>query len=98
LVVSLYNTLTLKQKELTMNVRDLIECLEGMDPEAEVHFQYNYGDHWRTQVAPTVDSVEMGVVTYSEYHRMPKVVEADWDDEDEESAGDAVGKPVVLLG
>jgi hypothetical protein len=78
-----------------MNVRDLIECLEGMDPEAEVHFQYNYGDHWRTQVAPTVDSVEMGLVRYSDYHRMPKVVEPDWDEED---ADQVEGKAVVLIG
>jgi hypothetical protein len=78
-----------------MNVRDLIECLEGMDPEAEVHFSYNYGDHWRTQVAPTVDSVEMGLVQYSDYHRMPKVVEPDWDEED---ADEVEGKAVVLIG
>jgi hypothetical protein len=78
-----------------MNVRDLIECLEGMDPEAEVHFEYNYGDHWRTQVAPKVSSVEMGLVQYSDYHRMDKVVEPDWDEED---ADEVDGKKVVLIG
>jgi hypothetical protein len=78
-----------------MKVKDLIEQLGYMDQEAEVHFQYNYGDHWRTQVAPSVDSVEMGVVKYSDYHRMPKVVEPDWDDED---ADEVEGTAVVLIG
>ncbi len=79
-----------------MKVKDLIEQLGYMDQDAEVHFQYNYGDHWHTTVAPEVSSVEMGVVTWSDYHRMPKVVEADYDDEDE--AEDTVGQPVVLIG
>jgi hypothetical protein len=78
-----------------MLVRDLIELLEGYDADLEVHFQYNYGDHWRTQVAPSVDSVDMGVVKYSDYHRMHKVVEVDFDEED---ADEVEGKPVVLLG
>jgi hypothetical protein len=38
----------------------------------------------------------MGIVAYSEYHRMPKVVEVDYDDED--SADECTGKPVVLIG
>ena len=37
-----------------MNVAELIDELRMMDPEAEVHFEYNYGDHWRTHVAPKV--------------------------------------------
>ena len=82
-----------------MLVRDLIELLEGYDADMEVHFQYNYGDHWRTQVAPTVDSVENGYVTFSDYHRMHKVVDEDDFDYDEDT-GDVVieGSPVVILG
>jgi hypothetical protein len=79
-----------------MNVADLIEELKCMPQDAEVHFQYNYGDHWRTQVAPTVDSVEMGFVQYSDYHRMNKVVEGSYDEEDE--LADTEGKAVVLIG
>jgi hypothetical protein len=78
-----------------MKVKDLIEQLGYMNPEAEVHFEYNYGDHWRTQVAPQVSSVEMGMVKYSEYHRMDKVVEPDWDEED---ANEVDGREVVLIG
>ncbi len=58
-----------------MTVKELIETLEGMDPEAEVHFSYNYGDHWRTTVAPKVRSVDELEVEYSEYHRMPALKE-----------------------
>lgn len=75
-----------------MNVAELIEELKLMPQDAEVHFSYNYGDHWHTQVAPTVDSVYEGQVKYSDYHRMPKVVEHDYDDEEVE------GTSVVLLG
>lgn len=78
-----------------MLVRDLIELLEEMPADAEVHFAYNYGDHWRTQVAPKVDSVELGEVKYSDYHRMPKVVERDYDDEDD-STEDEQSQVVIL--
>ena len=80
---------------MALTVAELIEELQLMPQDAEVHFQYNYGDHWRTQVAPGVDSVEMGLVEYSDYHRMPKVVEPDYDDEQDE---DVEGKAVVLIG
>jgi hypothetical protein len=81
-----------------MKVKDLIEQLGYMDAEAEVHFSYNYGDHWRTQVAPSVDSVEEGVVEFSDYHRMDKMVE-EYEDQFDEETGDLrtdVRKVVVL--
>ena len=69
-----------------------------MDKDAEVHFSYNYGDHWHTTVAPTVDSVEKGVVEYSDYHQMDKIVE-DEDCYDEETGGYKEGvRTVVVLG
>ena len=77
-----------------MLVSELIEELQNMDPDAEVHFSYNYGDHWRTQVAPKVDSVDVGQVKYSDYHRMPKVVEHDYDDDDSTSDNEV---QVVIL-
>jgi len=68
-----------------------------MDPNAVVHYSYNYGDHWRTEVAPSVSQVSEGVVEFSDYHRMDKMV----DDEDcyDEDTGDYradVRKVVVL--
>jgi len=69
-----------------MQVKELIEILKRYDQEADVHFAYGYGDHWRTQVAPAISQVFNGVVEYSDYHRMDKLVE----DEDcyDEDTGD----------
>jgi hypothetical protein len=81
-----------------MQVYQLIEQLEYLDPNAEVHFAYSYGDHWRTTVAPKVGEVSEGVVEFSEYHRMDKLV----DDEDcyDEETGDYLEsvRRVVVLG
>ena len=77
-----------------MKVSQLIEQLGYMDPEADVHFEYGYGDHWRTTVAPKVSTVNVGLVQYSDYHRMDKVVEQDWDSDEDEPKG----KEVVLIG
>ena len=65
-----------------MKVQELIERLKYADPEAEVHFSYNYGDHWRTIVAPAVTEVEDGKVTYSDYHQMDALVTVNEDDDD----------------
>ena len=78
-----------------MQVKELIEALQGMDGDLEVHFSYCYGDHWRTEVAPKVSSIDMGIVAYSEYHRMDKVIDVDYGDE--ESADECTGKPVCVL-
>jgi hypothetical protein len=81
-----------------MKVSELIEQLSFLNQEAEVHFSYNYGDHWRTEVAPCVSSITEGVVEFSDYHRMDKMV----DDEDcyDEETGDYKTdvRKVVVLG
>jgi hypothetical protein len=81
-----------------MKVSQLIEELGFMNPDAEVHLSYNYGDHWRTEVAPAVSNITEGVVEFSEYHRMDKMV----DDEDcyDEDTGDykADVRKVVVIG
>ena len=78
-----------------MLVKELIESLQYMDQDAEVHFAYCYGDHWRTEVAPKVGRVDEGVVEYSEYHRMDKIASEDYDDEDEQTV--ASQRRVVVL-
>jgi hypothetical protein len=80
-----------------MQVKELIEILGRYDQEADVHFAYGYGDHWRTQVAPAISQVFDGVVEYSDYHQMDKLVE----DEDcyDEDTGDykaGIRKVVVI--
>ena len=70
-----------------MQVFQLIERLMDLDPNAEVHFSYNYGDHWRTEVAPKISQVSEGVVEFSEYHRMDKLI-TDEEDIYDENTGD----------
>jgi hypothetical protein len=68
--------------EETMTVKELKEELAFMPDDADVQFCYNYGDHWRTTVAAEINHVEEGAVTFSDYHRMDKVVDEDDDDGD----------------
>jgi hypothetical protein len=82
-----------------MKVRDLIESLGHMDPEADVHFSYNYGDHWRTHVAPKVRQVFEGAVEFSDYHRMDRLVEEEDDvylDEESGNPEENVRRVVVI--
>lgn len=62
-----------------MTVQELIDELKNFDPNTQVHFSYNYGDHWRTQVAPVVKTVDEYSVKNSDYHNMP-VLDEDADD------------------
>ena len=73
-----------------MQVKELIEMLAEMNPEADVHFAYNYGDHWRTEVAPKVGRVDVGAVVYSDYHRMDKLMEDEYDVEFDEETGEEI--------
>lgn len=80
-----------------MKVSQLIALLKDADQDADVHFSYCYGDHWRTEVAPKLSNVSEGIVEYSDYHRMDKIA----DDEDcyDEDTGDykeSVRRVVVL--
>jgi len=83
-----------------MQVKELIEMLQDMNPESDVHFAYNYGDHWRTEVAPKLSRVDNGAVVYSEYHRMDKMLEDDgdteFDDEGNEVLDETLRRVVVL--
>ena len=84
-----------------MQVKELIEILSRYEQEAEVHFSYNYGDHWRTEVAPAVCQVTDGVVEYSDYHRMDKLVtiEEDYDEYDEDTGEtNTLVRRVVVIG
>jgi hypothetical protein len=74
-----------------MKVRELINELEEIeDDQLPVHFAYQYGDHWRTVVAPEVTTVEEGRVTHSGYHNMDKQV-------DEEDKGYDQATEVVII-
>ena len=68
-----------------MTVEELIAQLEQFPKDAEVHFAYNYGDHWRTTVAPKVSGAFEGSVVHSAYHQMDKLVELDDDEMDSDA-------------
>jgi len=80
-----------------MQVKELIEQLQDMNPEAEVHFAYGYGDHWRTTVAPAASRVFQGQVQYSEYHRMDKMVEDEDDYYEEDGDMNEKFRRVVII-
>lgn len=50
-----------------MQVKDLIELLQDMDPEATVHFAYNYGNRARTMVTPEITSVDYQMIAPNSY-------------------------------
>jgi len=77
-----------------MKVKELINALENMDEESEVQFSYNYGDHWRTQVASKIRDVEEEQVEWSDYHCMNRVLDED-DDREMECRDPA--KPITTL-
>ena len=83
-----------------MQVKELIEMLQHMNQDADVHFAYNYGDHWRTEVAPKLSRVDEGAVVYSEYHRMDRMLEdtgdSEFDDEGNEVLDETLRRVVVL--
>ena len=83
-----------------MQVKELIEMLQHMNQDADVHFAYNYGDHWRTEVAPKLSRVDEGAVVYSEYHRMDRMLEdtgdCEFDDEGNERLDETLRRVVVL--
>ena len=64
-----------------MTVHELIAKLQQEDPDAQVHFAYPSGDHWRTVVTPEVRKVEAAAVTHSDYHGKPVIAgEDDYED------------------
>jgi hypothetical protein len=79
-----------------MNVSQLREMLQDLETEGygetEVKFAYNYGDHWRTQVAADVDGCAAQYVMHSAYHSMDKVVDQD-DVEEEDEDGNFAPNP-----
>jgi hypothetical protein len=79
-----------------MKVKDLIEQLGYMDQDADVHFAYGYGDHWRTTVAPKVTQVFEGAVVYSDYHRMDKLADEDFEDEEPGNPDENARRVVVI--
>ena len=77
-----------------MKVSTLIDVLQGMNPNDEVHFSYNARDYWNTQVAPKVDTVYESNVRYDAYHGMDKIQD---DDQEDDIILDSTFRRVVVI-
>ena len=60
-----------------MKVKELIAKLQMEDGEAEACIAQPSHDYWGSTCAREVNNIELANVTWSEYHRMNKVVDYD---------------------
>ena len=86
-----------RYSNMALTVGELIRNLKQYGEDMEVHFSYNYGDYWRTQVAAEVTHIDSGTVKYSAYHQMDKVVDLNDEERDEEGNLDSALREVVIL-
>jgi hypothetical protein len=85
-------------KTRTYTKAELIQELEQFDDDTPVMFMYNYGDHWRTNVAEGIKSVEESNVVWSDYHRMYKEEpERDYHDDDEDEPTNPTTQAVIII-
>jgi hypothetical protein len=69
-----------------MTVQELIEELQGYNPDMEVNYRVPSHDYWGTELSYEVDRVEVMDVKHSDYHNsMALATDSDYEhDEDEE--------------
>ena len=74
---------------MSLTVNQLLEQLQYQvelgNGEVAVHTSYNYGDHWRTAVAPKASHADLLHVERSDYHQMDKLTEDDGEEQTDES-------------
>lgn len=62
-----------------MTIQELIQNLQYLQeehgPDMEVMFSYTASDYWRTELAQSISSVDVGGVSWSDYHRTNKLNE-----------------------
>ena len=73
-----------------MKVKQLIELLSSFEDDMEVKVGYNYGNPYRTTVAPDVCNVEITEVEYCDFHQMDTVIDHEITDEEYDLARRAV--------
>ena len=78
-------------KHNSLIVGELKNLLSDFPDDLPVFFGYDYGDHWHSQVAGEIIEAEQKNVIYSDYHRMAKVADEEYDDQ-------VGGMPAVVLG
>ena len=67
-----------------MTAIELIEILQELDPETEVHVQHTASDYWKTTLSSPVSGGEYGRIEYSSYHNQHKVFDEEQDEPESE--------------
>ncbi len=71
----------MSRKPTGMTVAKLLQHLKQFPDDMPVVFSYNYGDHWRTEVAEAVRAIDEQGVEWSDYHSMFKISENGGDED-----------------
>lgn len=82
--------------ERAITVRDLIDYLVCFSEDTKVMFRHPSHDHWRTELAAPVESVNQESVFWSAYHESFKLLHEESEDSDDEDS--EYGHEVVILG
>ena len=77
-----------------MKVNELISMLEDCNPDYDVYFTYDYGDHSHTMAAEPVEEVNYEMITFSAYTETMKVIDGYEADEDDD---ETVTEEVICL-
>lgn len=85
-------------KTLVDLVTELQDLMNDHGENIPVMFAYNFGDHWGTQVAQQIRTVDIDNVEYSDYHNMCKISKDELDEEEEtEEPGSETIKKVIII-
>ena len=69
-----------------MIVDELIQELQNLDPNAEIRFEADTHDHWRTVIAKPIRWIDEVGIKHSDYHNADTII----DEEDEDVNADLV--------
>lgn len=59
-----------------MTAKELIELLEGLNPDTEVFVKHTSGDYWNTELASEVIDGNFDNIVHSDYHRQDKIADS----------------------
>lgn len=57
----------------TLTKAEVLALLEDLPDETPIMFGYNYGDRCNTQIAGRIETGQLKVISYSDYHKEYKV-------------------------
>lgn len=80
------------RKPRTMTVKELIEELQDLDPNALVLTQAPSGDYWGNTLALQIEQVDLLEIGWSEYHRAWRI------GDDDKASCDPHKQTVVIIG